>query len=144
MLTDARSWKVSALGVFVTVHFTSAITRRWSRLPLTITSTPDNAIIAYYAKEPHYTPPWKQMNMMKEMVRENLGRDCKLYSNTATTDTARIMAGLMVAEDTPSPSISKKFAWEKLKTNLDEICNDVRQQGYWLGLRHGQDCKGYG
>jgi len=96
--------------------------------------TLDNAIIAYYANSAYTSKSMEADDMMKEMVRENLGRDCKLYSNTATTDTARIMAGLTVAEDdTLAPSISKKFAWEKLKTNLDEICNDVRQQGYWLG-----------
>lgn len=96
--------------------------------------TLDNAIIAYYADSAYASKTAEADDMMKEMVYENLGAGCKLYSNTATTDTARIMAGLTVAgDDTLAPSISKKFAWEKLKPNLDEICNDVRQQGYWLG-----------
>jgi hypothetical protein len=45
-----------------------------------------------------------------------------------------MLEGLTIQGDnTLAPSISKKFAWEKLKPNLDEICNDVRQRGHWLG-----------
>jgi len=96
--------------------------------------TLDNAIIAYYANSSFTAKSDYADDMMKEMVYENLGAGCKLYSNTAIPDTARMLAGLTIQGDnTLAPSISKKFAWEKLKPNLDEICNDVRQRGHWLG-----------
>jgi hypothetical protein len=96
--------------------------------------TLDNAIIAYYANSSFTAKSDYADDMMKEMVYENLGAGCKLYSNTATPDTARMLEGLTIQGDnTLAPSISKKFAWEKLKPNLDEICNDVRQRGHWLG-----------
>lgn len=96
--------------------------------------TLDNAIIAYYADSSYTAKTAEADNMMKELVYENLGAGCVKYNSTTTPDTARILTGLTIAaNDTLAPSISKKFAWEKLKVNLDEICLDVRQQGYWLG-----------
>jgi hypothetical protein len=107
--------------------------------------TLDNAIIAYYANSSFTAKSDYADDMMKEMVYENLGAGCKLYSNTATPDTARMLEGLTIQGDnTLAPSISKKFAWEKLKPNLDEICNDVRQRGHWLGYDMGTNRKGNG
>ena len=96
--------------------------------------TLDNAIIAYYANSTYTAKAAEADDMMKELVYENLGAGCVEYDSTTATDTPRIMAGLTIQGDnTLAPSINKKFAWERLKTNLDEICLDIRQQGYWLG-----------
>lgn len=96
--------------------------------------TLDNAIIAYFANSSYTAKTDNADDMMKEMVYENLGGGCVLYNSVTTPDTSRMLSGLTIAgDDSLAPSINKKFAWERLKPNLDEICNDVRQQGYWLG-----------
>lgn len=96
--------------------------------------TLDNSIIAYYADSAFAKKTDYADDMIKAIVYENMGAGCKLYTDGSTADTARILSNLTIQADASlAPSISKKFAWEKIKPNLDEICNDSRQQGTWLG-----------
>ena len=93
----------------------------------------DSRIIAYYANSAYADKADYSDDMLKALVYENVGAGCVVYNSVSDIDTSRILSGLTVQGDfSLAPSITKQFAWEKLKPNLDEICGQSREAGTYL------------
>ncbi len=84
-------------------------------------------VIAYKSGTAQATKTGAASNIMKAVVRENLG--------ASATDTARIMSGLQVAADNGLGfSTSKSFSFRNVLTVLQELAADSAENGTYLSF----------
>lgn len=84
-------------------------------------------IVAYPAGSSYASKTGDADNIMRAIVRENLG--------TLASDTARVVSGLTVQADGGAlPSVTKAFAWRNVLAVLQELAEDAYQQGTYASF----------
>lgn len=95
----------------------------------------ERRVIPYYAESAYTKKADYADDMIKAIVRENMGT-LAVNRDTLAADTARNLSALINVEvdESLAPLIEKSFAWRKVLPTLQEIAQDSRLQGTYLAF----------